>query len=252
MTALSSSRSGARTRAAAVCLACVLLLAGVLPAAAAGEEDTGWYIVHWFNGDGAEVYFDGEYKGAIADTELTVAVDPVAPPAWEYTVWRGDHLMYTGFIEKAPAAGETIDLFPQRYQVEQPAPGAEANDTGWYLIYGADGEDVYIDGTFAGIVEGGTLRVAVNTTLPPPKEFVFRDKDRGTMSRHQFPPLPPPGGTVHVYTSVQPSPHFSVSVTPPTSSLPAETSPTPLPGFGAAAGAIAGLLAAAAGRLRKR
>ena len=158
--------------------------------------------------------------------------------------------MYTGFIEKAPATGETIDLFPQRYQVEQPAPGAGVNETGWYLIYSADGEEVYIDDTFVGVVEGGTLRVAVNTTLPPPEEFVCRNKDRGTMSRHQLPPLPPPGGTVHVYTSVQPSPHFSVSVTPNTSSLPAEAAPTPLPGFGAA-GAAAGLLIAA-GTLRKR
>ncbi|ABN57275.1 hypothetical protein Memar_1345 [Methanoculleus marisnigri JR1] len=226
--------AGGATRT--VCLACILLLAAALPAAAAGEDDAGRYVVHWFNGDGVEVSFDGGFRGTIADTELAVAVDPAAPPAREYTIRDGERLMYTGFIERAPAAGETIDLFPQFCQVEQPIPGAEVNETGWYLIYGADGEDVYIDNAFAGVVEGGTLRVAVNTTLPPPEEFVFRDKERGTMSRHQFPPLPPPGGTVHVYTRVQPAPYAS--------SLPAETSPTPLPGFGAA-GAIAGLLVAA-------
>lgn len=206
--------------------------------------NTGRYVVHWFNGDGVEVYFDGEFRGTIADTELVVAVDPAAPPAREYTIRDGERLMYTGFIERAPAAGETVDLFPRLDQVEEPAPGAEVNETGWYLIYGADGEEIYIDGAFAGVVESGTLRVAVNTTLPPPEEFVFRSKERGTMSWHQFPPLPPPGGTVHVYTRVQPSPHFSASATPPTASLPAETAPTPLPGFGAA-GAIAGLLVAA-------
>jgi len=233
--------AGGATRT--VCLACILLLAAVIPASAAGDMNTGRYVVHWFNGDGAEVSFDGEYKGTIADTEFVVAVDPAAPPARKYTVRDEDRLMYTGFIERAPAAGETIDLFPQRYQVEQPAPDAEVNETGWYLIYGPDGEEISIDGAFAGVVEGGTLRVAVNTTLPPPEEFVFSDKERGTMSRHQFPSLPPPGGTVHVYTRVQPSPHFSVSATPPTTS-PAETVPTPLPGF-SAAGAIAGLLVAA-------
>lgn len=238
------SPGGTGTRRPA-CLACILLLACLLPAASAvGEDDAGRYVVHWFNGDGAEVSFDGEFRGTIADTELIVAVDPAAPPARKYTVRKGDRLMYTGFIERAPAAGETIDLFPQRYQVEQPAQGAEVSETGWYLIYGADGEDVYIDGRFAGVVEGGTLRVAVNTTLPPPEEFIRRSKERGTMSRHQFPPLSPPGGTVHVYTSVQPAPHFSVSVTPNTSSLPAETAPTSLPGFGAAV-AAAGLLIAA-------
>jgi hypothetical protein len=220
----------------AACLACVLLLAAALPAAAAGEDDAGRYVVHWFNGDGAEVYFAGEYRGTITDTELTVAVDPAVPPAREYTVWRGERLMYTGFIERAPAAGETIDLFPQRYQVEQPAPGVGVNETGWYLFYRSDGEEVSIGGTFVGVVEGGTLRVAVNTTLPPPKEFVYRNKDRGTMSRHQLPPLPPPGGTVHVYTSVQPAPYAS--------SLPVETSPTPLPGFGAVS-AASGLLVTA-------
>jgi len=240
--------AGGATRT--ICLACVLLLAAALPAAAAGEIDTGRYVVHWFNGDGAEVSFDGEYKGTIANTELIVAVDSAAPPAREYTVWRGERLMYTGFIERAPDAGEMIDLFPQRYQVERPAPGAEVNETGWYQFYRSDGEEVSIDGRFAGVVEGGTLRVAVNTTLPPPEEFVCRNKDRGTMSRHQFPPLPPPGGTVHVYTSVQSAPHASVQVTPGTSSLPTEAAPTPLPGPGTA-GAIAGLLIAA-GRLRKR
>ncbi|MDD3070989.1 MAG: PGF-CTERM sorting domain-containing protein [Methanoculleus horonobensis] len=239
--------AGGATRT--VCLACILLLAAAIPAAAAGQDDAGRYVVHWFNGDGAEVFFDGEFRGTIADTELVVPVDPAAPPAREYTVRDGDRLMYTGFIERAPAAGETIDLFSQWSQVEQPAPGAEVNETGWYLIYESDGEEIYIDNAFVGVVEGGTLRVAVNTTLPSPKEFVCRNKDRGTMSRHQLPPLPPPGGTVHVYTRVQAAPHFSVSVTPPTPSL-AETSPTPLPGFGAAV-AAAGLLIAAR-HLRKQ
>lgn len=234
----------------AACLACLLLLAAAPPAAAAGEDGAGRYIVHWFNGDGVEVYFDGEHKGTIADTELVVAVDPGAPPAREYTVQKGERLMYTGFIERAPAAGETIDLFPQHYQVEQPAPGAEVNETGWYLIYRADGEAVYFD-EFVGVVEGGALRVAVNTTLLPPKEFVCYGEDGWTMSRHQLPPPPPPGGTVHVYTLVQSAPHFSASVTPGTSSLPTEAAATPLPGFGAA-GAVVGLLIAAAGRLRMR
>jgi len=230
------------------CLACILLLAAIPPAAAAGEEEPGWYVVHWFNGDGAEVYFGSEYKGAIADTELTV---PAAPLAQEYTIRKGGRVLYTGFIDRSPAAGETIDLFPQRYQVEEPLPGAEANETGWYLIYRmSDGEAVYFDDEFVGIVEGGTLRVAVNTTLPPPKEFTCREDDGWTMSRHQLPPPPAPGRTVHVYTSVQPAPHASVRVTPGTSSLPAETAPTPLPGF-EAAGAVIGLLAAVGG-LRRR
>lgn len=220
----------------AACLACVLLLAAALPAAAAGEEKPGWYVVHWLNGDGAEVYFDGEYKGTIAGTKLVVAADPAAPPAREYTIRRGDRLLYTGFIDRTPAAGEAIDLFPQRYQVEQPVPGAEVNDTGWYLIYGADGEEVSFDNEFVGVIEGGTLRVAVNTTLPPPEEFVRRNKDKGTMFRHQLSPPPLQGETVHVYTSVQPAPHAS--------SLPPEPAPTPVPGFGVAGAAIGLLIAA--------
>ncbi len=218
------------------CLVCILLLAAALPAAAAGEEEPGWYVVHWFNGDGAKVHFDGEYKGIIAATELTVPVDPANPPARKYTVQKGNRVLYTGFIDRIPAAGETIALFPQRYQVEQPVPGAKANETGWYLIYGADGEEVSFDNEFVGVIEGGTLRVAVNTTLPSPEEFVRKDKERGTMSRHELPPLPPPGGTVHVYTSVQPAPHAS--------SLPPGPAPTPVPGFGVAGAAIGLLIAA--------
>jgi|GEM_PF-2081524 len=238
-----SRRTEARMRAFA-CLVCLLLLAAAPPAAAAGEEEPGWYVVHWFNGDGAEVHFDSAYKGTIAGTELVVAADPAAPPAREYTIRRGDHLLYTGFIDRTPAAGEAIDLFPQRYQVEQPVPEAEVNDTGWYLIYGANGEEVSCDNRFVGVIEGGTLRVAVNTTLPPPEEFVRKDKERGTMSRHEIPPLPPPGGTVHVYTSVQSAPHASAQVTAGTSSLPAEAAPTSVPGFGVAGVAIGLLIAA--------
>jgi hypothetical protein len=230
-----SRRTEARMRAFA-CLVCLLLLAAAPPAAAAGEEEPGCYVVHWFNGDGAEVHFDSAYKGTIADTELVIPADPAAPPAREYTIRRGDRLLYTGFIDRTPAAGETIDLFPQRFQVEQPAQGAEVNETGWYLIYGANGEEVSFDNEFVGVIEGGTLRVAVNTTLPSPEEFVRKDKDKGTMSRHELPPLPPPGGTVHVYTSVQPAPHAS--------SLPPGPAPTLVPGFGVAGAAIGLLIAA--------
>jgi hypothetical protein len=231
-------------RASAVCLACILLLAAVLPAAAAEEGDTGRYLVHWFNGDGAGVYFDDEYRGTIANAELAVAVDPTAQPAREYTVRRGERVVYTGFISRTPAAGETIDLFPRYHEVEEPLPGTEVNDTGWYLIYRmSDGEAVYFDGEFMGIVEGGVLRVAVNTTMPPAKEFTCRKGDGWTMSRHEVPPLPPRGGTVHVYTAVQTAPYASAAPT-------TEAAPASLPGPGTA-GAIMGLFAAA-GRLRKR
>ncbi len=228
---------------AASCIACALLLATALPAAAAGEDNTGWYVVHWFNGDGTEVYFDSEHKGTITNTELTVAIDPSDPPAREYTVRRGDRILYTGFFDRIPVAGETIDLFPRRFEVEEPAPGVEVNDTGWYLIYRPDGERVYFDDKFVGVVEGGALRVAVNTSLPPSKEFTCRKDDGWTMSRHEVPLVPPRGGTVHVYTAVQSAPHAS--------SLPAETASPPLMGPGAA-GVVAGLLIAAAVRLGQR
>ncbi len=73
-----------------------------------------------------------------------------------------------------------------------------------YLIYWSDGRKACFDGEFVSIVKRGTLWVAVNTTHP-------------------------------LHTWVQPAHHFSVSVTSPTSSLPAKTALTVLPGFEAAA-----------------
>ncbi len=60
------------------------------------------------------------------------------------------------------------------------------------------------------------------------------------MSRHELPP-PPPGGTAHIYTSVQPAPHASAGMTPGTS-LPTEAAPTPLPGAAMGLLITAGLL----------
>lgn len=113
--------AGGATRT--VCLACILLLAAALPAAAAGQDDAGRYVVHWFNGDGAKVYFDGEYKGTIADTELAVAADPAAPPARKYTVRDGELLMYTGFIERAPAARGDDRPLPATVSGRRARPG---------------------------------------------------------------------------------------------------------------------------------
>lgn len=171
-----------------------------------GVQPAGRYVVHWHNADGAEVWFDGEYRGTIDGTSLTVEVNPADSPFAHYSVMSKGSAAYTGCITAVPEPGETIDLFPQNIVTVPPPPGTAGNDAGWYVIHAHDeGASVYVDGRYIG---DGEVRVPANATSPPYERFRVVDPD-GSGYTVTFSATPPPGGEVHYYPWVQPAPYWS-------------------------------------------
>jgi hypothetical protein len=72
--------------------------------------DMGIYRIHC-NVDGAGVYFDGEYKGVIADHILDVPVMSTGTPYRSYTIEKEGYKSYTGPINAVPVKGQVINLY---------------------------------------------------------------------------------------------------------------------------------------------
>ncbi|KAF1074372.1 hypothetical protein [Methanogenium sp. MK-MG] len=91
----------------AVCLVLLVLLSSFPLVGANCQTGTepGCYIVHWYTYGDAEVCFDDEYKGTISGSELVVPVDPAAPPYRSYSITKGGHATFTGYIDSVPAPG---------------------------------------------------------------------------------------------------------------------------------------------------
>ena len=94
-------------------LALIIGLGLLLTAVPAGAEqiggDTGEYIVYC-NVDGAEVYFDADYKGLISGGELRVPVYTTGTPYHTIVVKQLAYIPYTAQILQYPEAGQTIKL----------------------------------------------------------------------------------------------------------------------------------------------
>ncbi len=71
--------------------------------------DKGYYVVYC-NVDGADVYFNSDYKGQIANGELTVEVYTTGTPYTTYTVSKDGYTPFTAQVSGYPAAGETEKL----------------------------------------------------------------------------------------------------------------------------------------------
>jgi len=71
--------------------------------------DVGYYVVYC-NVDGADVYFNSDYKGQIANGELTVEVYTTGTPYTTYTVSKTGYTPFTAQVSDYPAVGETEKL----------------------------------------------------------------------------------------------------------------------------------------------
>ena len=86
------------------------LLLTVIPAGA--EQiggDMGEYIVYC-NAEGAEVFFNDEYKGLITDGELRVPVYTTDKPYHTIVIKKFSYIPYTEQIVEHPAAGQTVKI----------------------------------------------------------------------------------------------------------------------------------------------
>ncbi|MFA7153489.1 MAG: SBBP repeat-containing protein, partial [Methanoregulaceae archaeon] len=72
--------------------------------------DRGYFLVHC-NVDGAEVYFDDDYKGMIESGTLPVQVYITAAPYRTYTVQKTGYSTVTGNITQYPAKDQTVHLY---------------------------------------------------------------------------------------------------------------------------------------------
>ncbi|NLO77472.1 MAG: hypothetical protein GX097_03150 [Methanomicrobiales archaeon] len=195
----------------AVCLALLVFLSSFFIVGVNSQAGTepGYYIVHWYNYDDAEVYFDDEYKGTINGSELFVEVDPTAPAYRRYTITKEGHATFTGYIDSVPAPGEEVDLHLWYVQIEPPESEGMDNDRGWYVVHeikSREGSSVYFDGKYMGEIADGTLRVEVNLTESGFTEYRVVEPDGWRSHTMQVQHIPQAGETVHYYAWVQLAP----------------------------------------------
>jgi outer membrane protein assembly factor BamB len=218
-----------------ISLSLLVFLSSVPGAGAASqtEIEPGYYLIHWFNYDGAEVYLDRQYQGKISDSELLVAVDTTAPPYGSVSIRKEGHASYTGYLDSVPAPGEMVEVYPWYVQIEQPGPEGADGDRGWYVVHEcSDGSSVYFDGKYMGEITDGELRVEVNVTAPGFTEYEVVEQDGWTGHTMSIQHVPPAGGAVHYYSWVQLAPHPTRTVpddSPSPESLQDSQSPAPSP-----------------------
>ena len=83
--------------------------------------DIGYYVVYC-NVDGADVYFDSDYKGKIANGELNVEVYVTGTPYTTYSVSAPGYSTFSTQITDYPAKDETVKLHANLIPSSQPTP----------------------------------------------------------------------------------------------------------------------------------
>lgn len=185
-------------------VACCLI---VLPSSAQPPVggDNGWYAVNC-NMDGAQVYFDNEYKGATESGVLYVPVYTTGAPYQSFRVEKDGYTTYYGDVTSVPGKGEVFDLYATINPVQTPAPAPIGGDVGWYTVHAnVDGATVQFDNEVKGVTSQGVLSVQVYTTGTPYSTYtVTKDGYQpytGTIDR-----FPAKGETVDLYVTLNPVP----------------------------------------------
>ncbi|MBN1431856.1 MAG: hypothetical protein JW931_03705 [Methanomicrobiaceae archaeon] len=96
---------------------------------------TGYYDVYC-NIDGADVYFNSDYKGQIANGELNVEVYVTGTPYTTYTVSKTGYTTFSAQITDYPAAGETVKLHATLVPSSEPTP-TQGSPVSAFTILGA-------------------------------------------------------------------------------------------------------------------
>jgi len=189
---------------------------------------TGFYQVTC-NVNGASVYFDSNYQGAISSGSLTVPVYLTGTPYKTYRVEKSGYVTATGTMPTLPAQDKTktftVTLSPSSTIAPTTIPTTIVQPLGsgkGYLAFhtNVDGATVTIGSFMAGVTKSdGLLTVPVATTGTPFSEFTVT-KAGYTTATGTVPRQPAEGETVDIYvtmTAEQPTP------------VPTTQSPVPLP-----------------------
>jgi hypothetical protein len=218
-------------------LAC---MPGIASAAQPIGGNQGWYTVHC-NVDGAQVYFDGQYKGDITGGVLSVPVYSTGTPYKNYEVSKSGYTTYSGTPAPVPGMGETINLYATLNPVVPTTPAAIGGNQGWFVVHcNVNGATVMFDNTVEGTIAQGTLTVPVYITGTPFQTYTVSMNGyvtyTGTITSY-----PGNGQTVDLYATLNPVPGMATTAVPTKAPLPAALIIT---GIG-----IAGILCARKGRL---
>jgi len=120
----------------------VLILCAGIPAVSAIGGDQGWYRIHC-NIDGADVYFDGQYKGTTYGGTLDVPVYATATPFKAVRVEKSGYQAYSSTLPSQPGAGQTVDV----YATLQPVETAGSI----YVTSSPSGAAIYLNGNYRGV-----------------------------------------------------------------------------------------------------
>lgn len=206
--------------------------------------DAGWYEISC-NVNGAAVYFDAEYKGAIAAGTLSVPVYSTGTPYKTYRIERSGYVTASGTLPAAPAKGQTVPvrvaLSPigtQETTVPTTAPvNPPGSEHGWIAVHAnVEGATVMVGSNTMGVIHNGVLRIPVATTGTPFSSFTV-SKAGYTTTTGTVPRQPAAGETVDLYVTLN-----AVQPTP----VPTTQSPLSLPVI--AAGLVGAVLLVAARR----
>ncbi|MCX6699128.1 MAG: hypothetical protein NTV68_04240 [Methanomicrobiales archaeon] len=223
-------------KAAVITLLAFVTISIAVSAAPIGGNQ-GWYKVIC-NVDGATVFFDSTYEGAISAGSLTVPVYTTGTPFKTYTVQKDGYTTYTGNMIGVPAIGETLDLYATLNPVVPTTPAVIGGSQGWYQVNcNVNGAQVTFDNTVVGTIAQGSLTVPVYVTGTPYKTYSVSMPGYVTYTS-PVTAYPAAGETVQLYATLNPQP-----TTTPT------TKPSPV-GIEVALGAL--VIAGACGILFRR
>ncbi|WP_214020840.1 hypothetical protein [Methanoculleus sp.] len=183
-------------------VACCLI---VLPSSAQPPigGDNGWYAVNC-NVDGAQVYFDNEYKGEIEGGVLYVPVYTTGTPYQSFRVEKDGYTTYYGDVTSVPGKGEVFDLYATINPVQPTQGPVIGGDIGWYTVHcNVDGATVQFDNEVKGVTSQGVLSVQVYTTGTPYSTYTVTKEGyqpyTGSIDRY-----PGKGETVDLYVTLNP------------------------------------------------
>lgn len=140
--------------------------------------DMGTYRIH-ANVDGAQVYFDSDYKGKITEGILDVPVYVTGTPYRTYTVQKEGYKTYTGAILSVPAKDQVIDIYVKLSAL----PIIEYGTL--HLLVTPTLSTVYFDGVEAGVVPPNGIFI-IRNVVPGNHGIQISKAGYATMTIEQF------------------------------------------------------------------
>ncbi|MDD1693160.1 MAG: PEGA domain-containing protein, partial [Methanoregula sp.] len=128
-----------------ICIAACLVLSLVPGVTALGEEK-GWITVYC-NIEGASVYFDGSYMGAISGGSYTATVYTTATPYKTATVEKSGYTTATSAITM-PSTGQTTTIYTTLYPIVTPTPVQYGSI---FVSSQPSGAEIYFNGDYRGL-----------------------------------------------------------------------------------------------------